>query len=193
MAVVPLRILKNSKRKRKIYKMTWKTQKIARESLYSTIIILKSDGTSNGMKLLSLSHPVVLLKEIKSFNSIRTPSLCYWVPTIKCPSSFLTVDTVLSQVRHIAYKRCVWYLWIVDHRDGSGHLYLMNETAGPKNIDQTISYPMHYLKSSGKLPSWVQRVYVFMDNAGSTNINLWWLLLKLYNKELWTIFIFHLW
>lgn len=60
---------------------------------------------------------------------------------------------------------------IVDHRDGSGHLYLMNETAGPKNTDHTISYIMQYLKSSGKVPSWVRRVHVFMDNAGSTNKN----------------------
>ena len=30
---------------------------------------------------------------------------------------------------------------------------------------------MHYLKSSGKVPSWVRRVHAFMDNAGSTNKN----------------------
>ena len=47
----------------------------------------------------------------------------------------------------------------------------MNETAGPKNTDHTISHLMHYLKSSGKVPSWVRRVHVFMDNAGSTNKN----------------------
>lgn len=28
---------------------------------------------------------------------------------------------------------------------------------------------MHYLKSGGKVPSWIRRVHVFMDNAGSTN------------------------
>ena len=60
---------------------------------------------------------------------------------------------------------------IVDHRDGSGHLYLVNETAGPKNTDHTISYHMHYLKSSGNVPSWVQRVHAFIDNAGSMNQN----------------------
>ena len=47
----------------------------------------------------------------------------------------------------------------------------MNETAGPKNTDDTISYLMHYLKSSDKVPSWVRRVHVFMDNAGSMNKN----------------------
>ena len=30
---------------------------------------------------------------------------------------------------------------------------------------------MHYLKSSGKVPSWVQKVHIFMDNAGSVNKN----------------------
>ena len=58
---------------------------------------------------------------------------------------------------------------IVDHRDGSGHLYLIYETAGSKNTDHTMSYHVQYLKSSGKVPSWVLRVHVFMDNAGSTN------------------------
>ena len=60
---------------------------------------------------------------------------------------------------------------IVDHRDGSGHLYLINETVGPRNTDHTISYLMHYRKSSGKVSSWVRRVHVFMDNAGSMNKN----------------------
>ena len=39
------------------------------------------------------------------------------------------------------------------------------------NTDHTISYLMHYLKSSGKVPSWVRGVHVFMNNAGSKNKN----------------------
>ncbi len=39
-AVVPLRILKNTKRKRKIYKMTWKNTARLPENLCSTIVIL---------------------------------------------------------------------------------------------------------------------------------------------------------
>ena len=35
----------------------------------------------------------------------------------------------------------------------------------------TVSYLLHYLKSSGNVPDWVRRVHVFMDNAGSTNKN----------------------
>ena len=33
------------------------------------------------------------------------------------------------------------------------YIYLMNETAGPKNTDHTISYFIHYMKSSGKVSS----------------------------------------
>ena len=60
---------------------------------------------------------------------------------------------------------------IVDHRDESGHLYILNETIGPKNTDHSFSYIMHYLMSTGKVPRWVRRVHVFMDNAGSMNKN----------------------
>ena len=70
----------------------------------------------------------------------------------------------------------------------------MNETTGPKNTDHTILYFMHYLKSSGKVPSWVRSIRVFMDNASSTNKNPYMMAvhLKLYNKELWTTFLFRL-
>ena len=62
-------------------------------------------------------------------------------------------------------------LGIVDHREEEGSVYLFNELIGPKNTDHTISYLLHYLKSSGKIPGWVRRVQIFMDNAGSTNKN----------------------
>ena len=57
------------KKKRKIYKMMWKNTARLPENLCSTIVILKSDVTSNGAKSLSSSYPVVLLKKIKSFNT----------------------------------------------------------------------------------------------------------------------------
>lgn len=60
---------------------------------------------------------------------------------------------------------------IVDHREESNHVYLVSELTGPKNTDHTISYLFHYLKSSGKVPEWVRRVQIFLDNAGSTNKN----------------------
>ena len=60
---------------------------------------------------------------------------------------------------------------IVDHRDGVGHLYILNETIGPKNTDHTLSYLFHYIKSTMAVPDWIRRVHIFMDNAGNTNKN----------------------
>ena len=62
-------------------------------------------------------------------------------------------------------------LGIVDHREEAGFVYLFSELIGPKNTDHTLSYLLHYLKSTGRVPGWVRRVQVFMDNAGSTNKN----------------------
>lgn len=61
-------------------------------------------------------------------------------------------------------------LGIVYHRDGSGAAYIFDERLGPKNTDHTISYILHYIKCD-KEPSWVKRIHLFMDNAGSTNKN----------------------
>ena len=60
---------------------------------------------------------------------------------------------------------------IVDHRDGSGHCYLFSELIGPKNTNHVISYIFHYLRTINKVPVWVRRVHIFLDNAGSTNKN----------------------
>jgi len=60
---------------------------------------------------------------------------------------------------------------VVDHRDNAGHCYLFSECIGPKNTDHTVSYIFHYLKSTNKIPDWVKRVHLFLDNAGSTNKN----------------------
>ena len=62
-------------------------------------------------------------------------------------------------------------LGIVDHRDNSAAVYIFGERVGHKTADHTFSYLLHYLKSTGKVPSWVSRVHVFLDNAGSTNKN----------------------
>ena len=85
--------------------------------------------------------------------------LPYWGHTAQLSSTYY-----LQKVSYDIYG-------IVDHRDESGHLYLLNETVGPKNTDHSFSYLLHYLKSSGKFLSWVRRVHIFMDNAGSTNKN----------------------
>ena len=60
---------------------------------------------------------------------------------------------------------------IVDHRDGSSAVYIFDERVGTKTADHTISYILHYLKSVGVILSWVARLHVFLDNAGSTNKN----------------------
>ena len=55
---------------------------------------------------------------------------------------------------------------IVDHWDESSAVYVFDERVGTKTADHTISYILHYLKSTGKVPSWVTRLHVFLDNAG---------------------------
>ena len=60
---------------------------------------------------------------------------------------------------------------IVDHRDESSTVYVFDERVGSKTADHTVSYILHYLKSTGQVPSWVTRVHIFLDNAGSTNKN----------------------
>jgi len=50
-------------------------------------------------------------------------------------------------------------------------MYIFDERVGHKTADHTFSYILRYLKSTGKVPSWVSCVHVFLDNAGSTNKN----------------------
>lgn len=71
------------------------------------------------------------------------------------------------------YLQKVFYnvLAIVDHREKAGHVYIYSELIGPKITDHTISYVLYYLRSTGKVPEWVKRVHLFLDNAGSTNKN----------------------
>ncbi len=150
--------------------MTWKNTARLPENLCSTIVILKSDVTSNGAKLLSLNYPVVLLKEIKSFNSFRTPSLCYWVLIIKCPSSFLTGDTVLGQVRYITYKRCRMISTVLSATEMEVATY----TSWMKLLVlRILIIPSHTLCTIWSLivKFLAGIVHVFMDNAGSTNKN----------------------
>ena len=61
-------------------------------------------------------------------------------------------------------------LGVIDHREGSASTYIFDERMGPKNTDHTISYLLHYLRSD-RIPSWIKRIHLFMDNAGSTNKN----------------------
>ena len=160
-------------------------RKIARESL-QYYCHFKERCNKQWCKMLSLSHPVVVLKEIKSFSSFRTPSLCYWVLTIKCPSSFLTGDTVLSQVRHITYKRCRMISMVLSTTEMEVATY----TSWMKLlVPRILIIPSHTLctiwsllvkflaGSEESMSSWTML-------AQRIKINIWWMLhLKLYNKE----------
>ena len=66
-------------------------------------------------------------------------------------------------------------LGIVNHSDETSAVYIFDERTGPKTTDHTVSYITHYLCESGKIPSWVRRVHLFMDNACSTNKNYYML------------------
>lgn len=50
----------------------------------------------------------------------------------------------------------------------------------------SLSYLLHYLKSSGKVPGWVRRVQCLLVPRTKTNI-LWLPLTKLYSKTFWQI------
>ena len=57
---------------------------------------------------------------------------------------------------------------IVNHAQNSSSVYLFDERVGPKNTDHTISYLCDYFS---KLPTWLRRVHLFLDNTSSTNKN----------------------
>lgn len=60
---------------------------------------------------------------------------------------------------------------VVDHYNGHSTLFIFDERAGPKNTDHTISLLMQYIKNRERMPSWVKRIHIFLDNTGSTNKN----------------------
>lgn len=53
---------------------------------------------------------------------------------------------------------------IINHATNSSAVYIFDERLGPKNTDHTLSYMTHYLLKQAKLPSWVRRIHIFMDN-----------------------------
>ena len=59
----------------------------------------------------------------------------------------------------------------MDHSDEQSTLYIFDEMVGPKNTDHTVSLLMHYMNRQERLPSWVKRWHIFLDNTGSTNKN----------------------
>lgn len=57
---------------------------------------------------------------------------------------------------------------IVNHANNSSTVYLFDERVGPKNTDHTASYLLDWIY---KLPEWVKRLHLFLDNTSSTNKN----------------------
>ncbi len=57
---------------------------------------------------------------------------------------------------------------IVNHAEETSTVYLFDERVGPKNTDHTVSYLNDYFE---KLPQWMNRVHLFLDNTSSTNKN----------------------
>lgn len=54
-------------------------------------------------------------------------------------------------------------------------IYVFDETAGPKNTDHSISYLINYIHQSERVPSWIKRVHIFLDNTVSTNKNAYFM------------------
>ena len=57
---------------------------------------------------------------------------------------------------------------IIDHRNESKYVGVFDEQVGPKNSDHTVSILQYYICDSA---NWIRRVYIFLDNATSTNKN----------------------
>ena len=57
---------------------------------------------------------------------------------------------------------------IVNHCSNDSTVYLFDERVGPKNTDHTLSYMSHFIS---KLPDWIRRVQIFLNNTPSTNKN----------------------
>ena len=136
--------------------MIWMNRKVARDSLqYYRDMKLKCENQWKDMaelesaassperdeRLKVLQSTFTLLVSVDYQMSKLLP---YWGYTAQPSSTYY-----LQKLSYDIYG-------IVDHRDESGHLYISNETVGPKNTDNRISYLMHYLKSSGKVPSWIR-------------------------------------
>lgn len=62
-------------------------------------------------------------------------------------------------------------LGIVNHSTGQSTIYLFDERLSPKSTDHTLSHMAHFLPNEEKIPLWVTRMHIFLDNATSTNKN----------------------
>ena len=57
---------------------------------------------------------------------------------------------------------------IINHASNLSSVYVFDERVGPKNTDHTVSYLADFFS---KLPDWICRIHLFLDNTSSTNKN----------------------
>ena len=122
------------------------------------------------LEITSLEHKEALteeeklkLEELKTrFNLVIAADyqMCKLVPYWGC-SAQPGSTYYLQKLNHDIFG-------IVNHSSGASTVYLFDERVGPKNTDHTISYLTDYIS---RLPSWVKRVHLFLDNTASTNKN----------------------
>lgn len=55
---------------------------------------------------------------------------------------------------------------LVNNGSNLSIVYHFNETVGPKNTDHTLSFLGYYVST---LPTWIRRIYLFLENTSSTN------------------------
>ena len=82
----------------------------------------------------------------------------------------LGITYYLQKLRHDIFG-------IVDHATGKSRVYIFDERLGPKNLH-------HYVSD---IPSWVQRIHIFLDNAGGTNKNMYtmaWAMVMAHHKKI---------
>ena len=139
---------------------------------YYTEVIKRStsewEGITNLMKKSSLSEEEkVRLGFIRnSFNLVLAVDyqMCKLVP-YWCLSPQPGSTYYLQKLNHDIFG-------IVNYAQNTDTVYLFDERVGPKNTDDTISYLYDYLS---KLPSWISRVHLFLDNTSSTNKNCYFM------------------
>ena len=125
---------------------------------WAKIVALERDPNADPVELLNLKNKFVLVIGADYQQSKLIP---YW--------GYSPQPGVTYYLQKMNYD----VFGIVDARDDKGYVYMIPETIGPKNTDHTMSYLKHYLTQTGAVPLWVEKIHLYMDNAGSTNKNFY--------------------
>ena len=168
-AVGPLRILRKEKKKEDLQNDVEEYSKIARGSL-QFYRHFKKHCNKQWCKIVELESSRSSPERDQKFQKFRTSSICYWVLPIKCPSSFFTVDTVLSQVRHITFVGSRMISTVLSTTEMEVATY----TSWMKLLfPRILIIPSHTLCTIWSLlvKFLAGIIHGFMDNAGTTNKN----------------------